>query len=223
MPIIRKKADLFERAIEHRRLDHVKQGTYGDIKFLQNGEAEVTEWKGCAISCLATETTVEGLFEQEAKGYFSVINLGEADDGRTIYDVSCDSSTLRDILSDEFNICRKLVWLAEIIFEGSSEEYAMDWPVEFVDAIPENVDITDADVDKFWKEVIVPRGINFIDYFPVELNPDGYVNINSDGYEEQWSLDEYFEVVDERDGELLLDWLRSLAEEKKNTSELISV
>lgn len=206
MSKIRRKADLLARAEEHRRLDHIQQGTYGDIRFLQNGEAEVTEWKGCAISCLATETTIEGLFEQEAKGYFSLINLGEADDGRTIYDVSCSSDILREILTEEFNICYKLVLLAEIIFEGSEEDYAINWPVEFVEAIPENVDITNEDVDMFWSESIVSRGINFLDHFPTRLDPDNYIGED----DREWSLDDYFEVVDHLDGNLLLDWLNSL-------------
>ena len=200
MPTIVDTKTLIRRAEEHKKVDHISQGTYGEIQFHQNGEITENVWKGCAISCLATEATISGLMNQEDLDFNKVVI--NKDENGTYYKINIEGPTLREMLSNQFGLSNKLVYLAECIFEGSDEQYAKDWPLKFSQALCDGMIITDADIDKFWEFHHHERGSEF-DYFPEEFRPNAY----SDEEWGLWELTDYFDVVDRETGEALLDWI----------------
>lgn len=204
--IIKNTDILVRRALEHKVSDHIAQKTYGDIHFIQNGVAEPIKWQGCAISCLATETSIQGLIEQEDLDFEKVF-VRDLDDGRTEFEVRIDDDDLRNMLNEKFGMCFKLIWVAECIFEGSDEEYAKSWPLKFAEALSDGQNITNEDIDMFWTDVVEPYfdyGIG-IEYFPSRFEP-GW----DDPEYGAWSLDEYFEFFDSNIGEEFIDFVKSI-------------
>ncbi len=200
--VIKNKSTLVRRAAEHKELDHVTRKNYGKIRYSTNGETEVQSWQGCAISCLATESSI-GAIKEQGKLISGALKIDE-EDGRTFWSVELPPQQLRNILSIEFGLCDNLIYLAEIIFEGNnvSNEYAQDWPLRFAEAVPEGVNITDEDVERFWNEFDVQD----YDGSSVELD------VQVEDYEKGWTnIDEYFDYVNEELGDDLIAWLESLA------------
>jgi len=199
--IIKNKDVLVRRATEHKELDHVARRNYGKINYSTNGKTEVESWKACAISCLATESTIKGIKKQG--GLIDKALKVHEEDGRKFWSVKLSPKLLREMLSDEFNLCDNLIYIAEIIFEGDecrvSNEYSQNWPLMFAQAIPEGVSITNEDVYDFWSECDIDDEDG-----PVELNveveegPQGYTNI-----------DQYFFHASEDMGDALIEWLES--------------
>jgi len=214
--IIKNHDILVRRAKEHMMLDHIAQRTYGDIHFLQNGVIEPIKWRGCAISCLATETTIEGLKNQEDLN-FDAIKIEELDNGKTEFSVNLQSHRLREMLHDKFGMCFKLIYMAECIFEGSDEDYAREWPLAFAEALCDGKYITDEDIDFFWSNNVLPEIDQYYNerHIPKEFNPD-----KPDSDDNVWSVDDYFEFFDETIGEEFITFLMGIS---VNQPEIVGV
>jgi hypothetical protein len=208
MSVIVNKDTLIKRAIDHKISDHITAGTYGEIDFSENGEDKVNSWNGCAISCLATGGSIKEIKEQIKNGeipsseFHTEVKVTD-DTFTTFWSISSESDTLRSLLSEKFGLSYKLILLAEIVFEGVNEneeddweEYCNNWPLDFATALPEGVDITDSDVDIFWEDNVSEE---------IELDPDNYRD--ADGH--YWTLDDYFELGNQRVGNALIDWLKT--------------
>ena len=75
MTVIVNKQKLYDRAIQHKAQDHIAQRMYGEITYKKNGIEKVSSWKGCAISCLATEATIEGIKNQPNFDFQDFFNI----------------------------------------------------------------------------------------------------------------------------------------------------
>lgn len=203
--IIKNHDILVNRAEEHARLDHLTRQTYGDIYYLQNGEAEVIKWEGCAISCLATETSIEALKNQDDLN-FDAVKVSEKEDGRVEFSVILDSDILRGMLTNKFGMCMNLIYMAECVFEGSDEEYAQTWPERFAKALCNGLDIYDEDISDFWVNEVVPELDEIYNHYPDEFFPNNYQD--DEGW--TWSIDEYFDYCYDRIGDKFLEFIERL-------------
>ena len=203
--IIKNHDILVRRAIEHAKLDHLARQTYGDIFFLQNGEAEVTKWEGCAISCLATETSISALKNQDDLN-FDAVKVDEHEDGRIHFSVNLESHILRDMLSNKFGMCMNLIYMAECVFEGSEEEYAMTWPERFSMALCDGLNISDEDINYFWVNEVVPEICEIYERYPSQFFPGNY----RDGEGWHWSIDEYFDYCYDDIGDKFLSFIETI-------------
>lgn len=214
---------LLKRAIEHKEQDHITQRTYGDIHYIANGDVEVTKWKGCAISCLATEATITGLKKQEDFDFDKYVRfIQEVDSEHSIYTIDIEAGRLRSMLADTFGMCDKLIYIAECIFEGSNVDYATDWPVKFANAIraAEGVNIYDKDIEDFWDHAIIYHfSPADYEYFPVEFGPDSY----EDDEWGLWTIDEYFDFCTEDVGELFIEFIESVINNRKSEQNQLSL
>lgn len=215
--IIKNTDILVRRAKEHASLDHIARGTYGNIKFLQNGESETTVWRGCAISCLATESSIEALKNQEDLD-FEAVKISVAYDGRTEFEVRIDENELRIMLSEKFGMCDKLIFMAECIFEGSDEDFAIAWPQMFSESLRDGVNITDQHIEEFWSGLIgtyfEPDDYN---YFPIEFGP-GKFRDDDWGI---WSVDEYFDFCDSKVGEAFIEFIENIVSQQTNNLAVV--
>jgi len=207
MGIIKNTDILLRRAEEHKAADHISQGSYGVIDYSKNGKIETTEWRGCAIGCLATETTIQALMKQDDFDFDFDAALVDHENGVSYYEIRLTSPRLREMLQNKFGMPNKLIFLAEAIFEGADPEYARDWPVEFAKAMKtlEGINITDDDIDSFWKKIVSERSIGCYDY-PEEFDPGNFV----DDDELLWGIDDYFQVVDYDVGNMLISWTEDI-------------
>lgn len=214
---------LLKRAIEHKEQDHITQRTYGDIYYIANGDVKVTKWKGCAISCLATEATIAGLKKQEDFDFDKYVRfIEEVDNEHNSYTIDMSAENLRSMLADTFGMCDKLIYIAECIFEGSDVDYAVEWPVKFANAIraAEGINIYDRDIDRFWDHAIryhfCPEDY---EYFPMEFGPDSY----TDDEWGLWTIDEYFDFCTEDVGELFIEFIESVINNRKSEQNQLSL
>jgi hypothetical protein len=204
--IIKNTDILVRRAEEHKALDHIAQKTYGDIHYIQNGVSEPIKWQGCAISCLATETSIQALMDQEDLDFQNVF-VRDLDDGRTEFEVRLDPNDLRIMLTEKFGMDPMLVYIAECIFEGSEEEWSKNWPLRFAESLSDGMNITDEHIDMFWNNVVVPywSGGDDFEYFPSRFAP-GWDDPDYGTCE----LDEYFDFFDDVLGDKLIEFISTI-------------
>lgn len=214
------------RAIEHQKADHIAAGAYGVIDFITNGEIETTTWRGCAIGCLATAGSLDGVLNQVKNGEipeYEVSITEDKDTDKVFYHVNSEPDTLRELLERQFGICTNLSYVAEIVFEGVAakadgyyhdedrmsklEEYYKSWPVKFANALEDGLVITDFDVKNWWDDV-------------VDAETPLAVNEHYDDYHGTWGIDDYFDFGDIWVGEALIRWIESL---KAGKSEELAV
>jgi len=117
------KCALVTRADMHLKADRIQHG-HGYFTQVTH-DMMGKGWKGCAIGCLATSTQ----------------NFREM-----------DSIDAMDELERTFGLTSSLVRLCEMIFEGCGPRIGRKWPVEFANAVPVGVNISDHDVSNFMFE-----------------------------------------------------------------------
>lgn len=135
--------ELHLRATAHAKEDHLKQGTYGDVT--KNGKLN---YVGCAIGCLSTPHRKAELIRFLTK--HTTVNEWKLA-GKTQYDVSfdLDSNDQREMLTEEFGICRALAVTAEGFFEAQpTHGAAIEFFKRFALALNEGANFTHAQVIK---------------------------------------------------------------------------
>lgn len=213
---------LLKRAIQHQEQDHITQRTYGDIYYIANGNVEVTKWKGCAISCLATEASIAGLKKQKDFDFDKHVRfIEEVDEEHNSYTIDMSAEKLRNMLSDTFGMCEKLIHIAECVFEGSEVDYAVDWPVKFANALQsaEGLEINNEDIELFWDYALEYHFCpDNYESFPLEFGPDTYEDENWG----LWTIDEYFDFCTEDVGELFLEFIEDVINKRKSENTQLS-
>lgn len=148
---------LRKRADSHAKEDHIKQGTYGHAE--TNG---YTEYKGCAVSCLATPSLDEGLVNWiKLKGAMRVEK-----DGTDVWKVGgilpgpFMSARLRETVEDQFGINTTLMIIAEGLFEAQpTHGAAIEFVKEFAHSFKEGTDITEQ-MAYDWGFAVTGRDLN---------------------------------------------------------------
>jgi hypothetical protein len=143
------KAELVQRAIDHRKADAIRHDGYGNL----NGE-----FTGCAVGCLVMPTgaRVKDL-EPEFIDAVLECDQGEGYDGPLTYSV--EPFGAYNWLSDEFSIPRYVLTFAEGLFESfspSRNDNRRDkkWPEKFVKAIPVGIQISEDE----WTDFVCSDG-----------------------------------------------------------------
>lgn len=140
--VIKDTHKLVERAEWHAEQDHIYQGTYGAGKV--NGE---TEFKGCAIGCLATPHGDEELAEFLRRYLREDLTASPSIWGEGMTFLGLDSIEQTYEIEEQFGICTELLRVVEDIFEGlPTHGDAINFLPAFARALPEGADIKGADV-----------------------------------------------------------------------------
>jgi hypothetical protein len=157
MPKLKNTETLLKRAYRHQMQDEIAQGTYGRING-QNGDAS---FEGCVIGCLAIPNTINEIISDNriakfvrttgGDSYFLENFIGEYNDGELTPENSLQLAQ-RNILKEDFGICRNLSLLAELVFEAIDDGSHKYWPAEFAASLNDGVKITNKQISKWVKE-----------------------------------------------------------------------
>lgn len=166
---IKNVKELQLRANAHARLDHYRQGTYGSGK--TNGH---TEYRGCAVGCLATPHRKDDLRD------FIITHGKKRGDW---YEVNFAGPEQREMIEGEFGICEDLIVVAEGFFEAQpTHGGAIEFVKRFSHSLNEGSDFDGALVEAWCLAVFKDAVTNWEDvsnYISSEIDyeDDGFAEL----------------------------------------------